>query len=359
MIPFNDLKREYSPMANEISQAIRRVLKSGQFVLGKENKAFELEFSKYIGSKYGIGVNSGSDAIFLAIKALGISEGEVITVPHTMISSVDAITRNGAKPIFVDIEPDTYNIDVSMIEAKITCKTKAILPVHLYGHPANITPIMRIAKKYGLHVIEDACQAHGATYKDKPVGSIGTIGCFSFYPTKNLGAYGDGGMIVTNDELLAQKLKKMRNYGQVKKYRYDFVGVNSRLDELQAAILRTKLHHLDQWNEKRRKTAELYNKLLGASVTTPVEKDFAKHVYHLYVVRHKKRDKLQKYLLGKGIQTLIHYPVPVHKQKAYSSPARLPITEQVCSEILSLPLNPWLEETEVEEISQRINEFDF
>ena len=357
MIPFVDFKRENEEIGEEMLQIIQRVLKSGCFILGEETKQFEYEFSKYIGAKFGIGVNSGSDALYLAVKSLGISTGdEVITVSHTMISTVDAITRNGAKPIFVDIDPETYLMDVSKVEAEISEKTRAILPVHLYGQSVDMGPLMEIAEKHGLYVIEDACQAHGAKYRNAKVGSIGDIGCFSFYPTKNLGAYGDGGMLTTSNKELADKLIKMRNYGQSAKYYYDFVGVNSRLDEIQAAILRVKLRHLDEWNEKRRKTAKLYNDLLSKTgVTTPIEKEYAKHVYHLYVIRHRHRDKLQEYLLKQGVQTLIHYPIPVHNQRAYMRSDKLPTTEKICSEILSLPIYPWLKEDEVRTISAHIN----
>ncbi len=359
MIPFVNLKREYTEISEEITQAIQRVVKSEWFILGEEVKKFEEEFSKYIGTKYGIGVNSGSDALFLALKALGIREGdEVITVSHTFISTVDAIVRNGAKPIFADIDPDTYCIDVTKIEEKITNKIKAILPVHLYGHTADMQEIMKLAKKYNLFVIEDSCQAHGAEYKGKKVGSIGDLGCFSFYPIKNLGAYGDGGIIVTNNEELAEKLKMLRNYGQPKKYYHDFVGVNSRLDEIQAAILRVKLKHLDEWNERRRKVARLYNEILKDSeIVTPIEKEYAKHVYHLYVIRYKNREMLQQNLLKNGIQTQIHYPVPIHKQKAYLDLGfniHLSVTEKMCNEILSLPIHPFMHSDEVFSISEVI-----
>jgi dTDP-4-amino-4,6-dideoxygalactose transaminase len=360
MIPFVNFEREYVEIGEEVSQAIQRVLRSGWFILGEEVEKFEEEFSKYVGTRFGIGVNSGSDALYLAVKALGISNGdEVITVSHTMISTVDAITRNGAKPIFADIKPETYLLDVSKIETKISDRTRAIIPVHLYGHPCDMDPLMEIADKHNLYVIEDACQAHGAEYLNRKVGSIGDIGCFSFYPTKNLGAYGDGGMLVTNSEELADKLRKMRNYGQSKKYYHDSLGVNSRLDEIQAAVLRTKLRHLDEWNGKRKKLAKLYNELLdNTNVITPLEKEYAKHVYHLYVISHKQRDKLQRYLLENEIQTLIHYPIPVHMQKAYMRPDKLPTTEKICKEILSLPMNPWLKEEEVKIVSEYIREYD-
>lgn len=362
IIPFIDIKREYTEISGEITEAIQRVLRSGWFILGEEVEKFEKEFSKYIGTKYGIGVNSGSDALFLGIKALGIGKSdEVITISHTFISTVDAITRNGAKPVFVDIEPDTYCIDVTRIEERITNKTRAILPVHLYGHPADMEPIMEIAKKYHLFVVEDACQAHGAEYNGKKVGSIGDVGCFSFYPIKNLGACGDGGMVVTNNEELAEKLKMLRNYGQPQKYYHDFVGVNSRLDEIQAAILRVKLKHLDERNKKMRGVAKLYSELLEDSgIVTPVEKEYAKHAYHLYVIRHKDRDMLQQKLLNSGIQTRIHYPIPVHKQKAYLDlefrKEDFPITEKCANEILSLPMYPELKNEEVEYITDAIRE---
>ncbi len=362
-IQFVDLRLEYQEIKEEINQAIHRVLESGWFVLGEELKKFEKEFASYLRVKHVIGVNSGSDALYLAVKALGIGKGdEVITVSHTFISTVDAITRNGAKPVFVDIDPETYTIDVNQIENVITKRTKAIIPVHIYGHPADMDLIMEIAEKHGLYVIEDACQAHGAEYKGRKVGSIGDIGCFSFYPTKNLGAYGDAGAIVTNDDELAEKLKILRNYGSSKKYYHDFIGVNSRLDEIQAAVLRIKLRHLDEWNEKRRKIAKMYNKFLEDSgVITPIEKKWAKHVYHLYVIRHKDRDKLQKYLAKNRVISQIHYPVPVHKQRAYLDlgiTRHLPITEKISKEIISLPMHPWLKKEEVEHISEFIRNFE-
>jgi dTDP-4-amino-4,6-dideoxygalactose transaminase len=359
IIDFNNFKREYAALYQEIMPTFHRVLQSGWFILGEETLKFEEEFVGYIGAKFGIGVNSGSDALYLAVKALGISSGdEVITVSHTMISTVDAITRNFARPVFVDIDPETYLLDVSKIEAKISNKTRAIIPVHLYGHPVDMGPLIEIAKKHNLFVIEDACQAHGAEYKNSKVGCLGDVGCFSFYPTKNLGAYGDGGMLVTNNKGLEDKLRKMRNYGQSEKYHYDFVGVNSRLDEIQGAILRLKLKYLDEWNERRRGNAELYNKLLDEyAVSKPTAKEYAKHVYHLYVVRHKERDLLQKYLLKNGVQTLIHYPIPAHKQKPYLGLDKLPITEKICGEILSLPMNPWLELGEIERVSECVNKY--
>ena len=363
MIPFVDLKREYAEIREEIHNAIQKVLEKQWFILGEELEKFEKEFSSYVGTKYGIGVNSGSDALFLAIRALGIGKGaEVITVSYTFISTVDAIVRNGAKPVFVDIDPETYTIDISQIEDKITEKTKAIIPVHIYGHPAHMNPITELSEKHELFIIEDVCQAHGAKYKGERLGSIGEVGCFSFYPAKNLGAYGDGGMIVANNEELAEKLKMMRNYGQSKKYYHDFVGVSSRLSEIQAAILRVKLKHLDERNERRRKVAQLYDELLeGSGLITPVQKEYAKHVYHLYVIRHTDRDGLKEYLKKNEIQTLIHYPIPVHKQKAYTDlgfTAELPETEKICNEILSLPMHPWLKKDEINLIANVIKSME-
>ncbi len=352
VIPFVDLRSERVEIQQEISEAIERVFESGQFVLGNEGAAFETEFSSYIGAKYGIGVNSGSDALFLALKALGIDKNsEVITVSHTFVSTVDGIVRCGATPVFVDIEPDTYCVDAAKIEEKITERTKAILPVHLYGHPADLEEVIKIARQYDLSVVEDACQAHGTKYKGRKVGSFGNAGCFSFYPVKNLGAYGDGGMVTTNDSGLAERIKLLRNYGKSRKYYHDLVGIKSRLDELQAAMLRVKLSRLDEWNEKRRRLAELYKEMLGQTdVLLPSERTYAKHTYHLFVIRLAERDNCQRFLRKNGIQTQIHYPIPVHQQKAYvgfESATDLSVTQTICNEIISLPLYPSLTDEEV------------
>jgi len=360
MVPFVDLRREQAEIGGELAQAIQRVVGSGCFVMGEELRGFEDEFSKYIGTKCAVGVNSGSDALLLALLALGVGKGdEVVTVSHTFVSTVDAVVRAGATPVFVDIDPETYCIDVREMRKKLGRKTKAIVPVHMYGHPADMEPIMELAERHGLSVVEDACQAHGAEYKGRRVGGIGHVGCFSFYPVKNLGAYGDGGMVVTNDEDLAAKLRMWRNYGQSLKYHHDFVGVNSRLDELQAAVLRVKLRHLDRWNERRRKAAALYGECLSESdFVMPVERDYAKHVYHLYVVRCRHRVKLLERLRPGGVQTLIHYPVPVHRQKAYQQLAagvKLRATERICSEILSLPMHPFLRGDEISSVSESLN----
>ena len=342
-IPFLKLKLPRQA-AGPIGRALCRVIKSGRFILGPELTHFEKEFAAYLGAKHAIGVNSGSDALYLAIKALGIGPGdEVITVAHSFVSPADATIRTGAAPVFVDIDPRSYNIVPNLIVKKINKRTKAILPVHLYGQSADMGRIMAIARKYNLYVVEDASQAHGAEYQGRKVGTFGDVGCFSLYPTKNLGAFGDAGVIVTNDKHLDKILRMGRNYGSSKKYHHEFVGVNSRLDEIQAAVLRMKLRRLDQANAKRREIASRYHKLLsGSELIVPQEAAFCKHVYHLYVVRHTRRDQIIAKLAKMGIEIMVHYPVPVHLQPAYRnfSKNKLPITERVAKEIFSIPLYP-------------------
>ncbi len=350
-----DLDREFSEIGEDVLARIKEVISKGSFILGDEVQLFEDEFSRYIGTKYAVGVNSGSDAIYLAIKANGIGAGdEVVTVAHTFISTVDAIYRNNAEPVFVDIDESTYCMDTSLLKKKISSKTKAIIPVHLYGHPVDMDPVIEVAREHGILVIEDACQAHGAEYKGKKVGSFGSAGCFSFYPTKNLGGYGDGGIIVTNDEEINEKVRMLRNYGQKEKHHHEFVGINSRLDEVQAAILRLKLNYLDRWNNARRGIALKYKEgLKRKEITVPIEMDYAKHIYHLFVIRSKYRDAIQERLKECNIQTQIHYPTPVHKQKSYVSAGKqysLPNTERAVKEILSLPMHPWLTAEEVTEV---------
>lgn len=359
MIPFTNLKREYISLSDELNQNILKILQSGFYILGDEVKKFERDFSRLTGSKYAVSVNSGSDALFMAVNSLGIGEGdEVITVSHTFISTVDAVTRNGAEPVFVDINPETYVMDVSQVEEKITEKTKAILAVHIYGHPVDMKPLLRLARTHGLFLIEDACQAHGARYRDDMVGSIGDVGCFSFYPTKNLGAFGDGGMITTSDPELAEKLSWLRSYGQIEKNHHNFPGFNSRLDEIQASILGVKLKSLERWNQRRSDIAELYSQLLEDSdLILPVEKSGCQHVYHLYVVRSKSRDQLQSELSKMGVQTQVHYPIPVHLQKVYHDSYKdveLPVCEEICGEILSLPMYPSLSDEEVTHVAEVI-----
>lgn len=360
-IPAVDLKRQYYSIEEEVDNAIKGVLESGYFILGENVKLFEKEFSKYCNAEFGIGVASGTDALQIALRAYDVgASDEVITVSNTAFPTAIAISYTGAKPVFVDID-ETYTIDALKIKEKISSKTKVILPVHLYGQPADIYPILEIAEKFGLYVIEDACQAHGTEYKGKKVGSIGDIGCFSFYPTKNLGAYGDGGFVTTNNEELAERIKLLRDYGQTERYNHVIKGYNSRLDEIQAAVLRVKLKKLDKWNEVRRKNAKLYNELLSGKVIVPIERENSKHVYHLYVIRTKYRDEMRKWLKSKGIPTDIHYPTPIHLQKAYADlgleKGSLPVTEKYANEILSLPLYPTLTTEKIEYIGDKINNF--
>lgn len=349
------LKEQYKGLRDEIAQAIEKVMRSGQFILGKEVSLFEKEFAEYCGVKYAVAVNSGTDALFLACLACGIGrDDEVITTSNTYIATALAISMTGAKPVFVDIDEKTYNIDPTRIEYAITKKTKAILPVHLYGHAADMEPILKIAKKYRLKIIEDCAQAHEALYKGRKVGSFGDVGCFSFYPTKNLGAFGDGGMMVTNFKELYDKMLLLRDYGRKGRYENVIKGYNSRLDTIQAAILRVKLKYLDEWNDRRRANAELYTKLFkGAKlkVILPFEADYARHIFHLYVIRVKNRDKIMQRLSERGVRTLIHYPIPIHLQKAFKElgyrKGDFPITEKVCKEVLSLPMYPELTEKQI------------
>lgn len=362
MIPVSDTKSQYLSIKNEIDAAIQQVLDSNWFILGENVTAFEKEFAEYLGARHAIGVSSGTEAIHLALRACGIQSGdEVITVPNTAVPTVCGITSAGAKPVFVDIDPENYNMDPRQIEDKITPRTKAILPVHLYGQAADMDPILEIAKKRKLKVIEDACQAHGADYNGRKAGTLGDAGCFSFYPSKNLGAYGDGGMVVTNDKGIAEKVHMLRNYGQKDRYHHYLKGFNSRLDEIQAAILRVKLKHLNTWNIKRKELAKLYDSLLGDAVKTPGEKSYAGHIYHLYVIRTGKRDELQKFLKENEIGTNIHYPIPIHLQEAYQDlgykRGDFPAAEDCALKILSLPLFPELSEEQVKSVAKAINAF--
>lgn len=363
MIPFFDLKLQYEGIKEEIDIAIGRVLRRGNFILGEEVRTFEKEFAKFLKVRFAIGLGSGTFSLFLSLKALEIEKGdEVITTPNTYIATADAIFHAGAKPVFVDVEDDTFNIDPTKIEEKITDKTKAILPIHLYGHPADMGPILEIAEKHDLKTIDDAAQAAGSEYKGKKIGSIGDITAFSFYPTKNLGAYGDGGMVTTNDSEIAERIELLRNYGQKVKYYHILRGFNSRLDEIQAAILRVKLKKLEEWNKLRRKNAKLYNDLLrDTGVITSVERQNSKHVYYLYVIRSSQRNKLQEWLKTNEIDTMIHYPIPIHLQDAYKDFGHkrgdFPITEKCADEILSLPMYPELKPEQIEKIADCIRNF--
>lgn len=355
-------KAQYFSYKEEIDAAISRVLDGGWYILGEEVKAFEKEFAGYIGVSYGIGVGSGTEAIHLALAACGIGEGdEVITVSHTAVATVAAIELVGAIPVLVDIEPDFFTLDPNRLKEVITHRTKAILPVHLYGQPVDLNPVMEIARKHQLYVIEDCAQAHGATYKNERVGSFGDMACYSFYPTKNLGALGDGGMVVTNDKDLAEKAVLLREYGWAERYISYVQGWNTRLDEIQAAILRVKLKYLDEDNSKRTRLAEIYNNgLRNTDLILPKQRENSTHVYHLYVIRSAKRNKLLASLKERGIDASIHYPVPVHLQPTYKGLHdfnRLPETEQIVKEIISLPIYPELGESDVQTIIRTIMDF--
>ncbi|MFN6460366.1 MAG: DegT/DnrJ/EryC1/StrS family aminotransferase [Nostoc sp. DedVER02] len=344
MIPFVDLKTQYLSIKDEIDTAVLKVLASTQFVLGNEVKAFEEEFAAYCNADYGIAVNTGTSALHLGLLAAGIGAGdEVITVPFTFVATTAAICYTGATPVFVDIDPISYTIDVTQIEKAITERTKAILPVHLYGQPADMEPILDIARRHGLAVIEDAAQAHGAEYKGQRVGSIGDIGCFSFYPGKNLGAYGEGGMAVTNNPEYAQTMGMLRDWGQERRYHHVLKGYNYRMDGIQGAILRVKLRYIEDWTEARRTHAVHYDQLLAESgVGIPTVMPYSRHVYHVYAVRSLQRDALQQQLQEQGVQTGIHYPIPVHLQQAYADLGHeagdFPHSEAASREVLSLPM---------------------
>jgi len=356
-------KNQYITYKKEINQAIKEVLSSGQYILGRQVTLFEKEFAKYIGTKYAVSVGSGTEALFLALKAYEIGKGdEVITVSHTAVATVAAIKWTGAEPVLIDIEPDYYTLNPQYLKKAISKRTKAIIPVHLYGQPANLSPILEIARQYGIRIIEDCCQAHGAIYKGKKVGLWGDIGCFSFYPTKNLGAIGDGGMIVTNNKEIAIKCRLLREYGWKEKYISYINGYNSRLDELQAAILRVKLKFLDEDNNKRVALATIYdNELEKTDLVLPDKRTETNSVHHLYVVRLKQRDNLKKFLERNDIYPLIHYPVPIHLQPTYKNRVKiigsLKITEKISKEILSLPIYPELMLKEIKRITSVIKDF--
>lgn len=362
MIQFVNLNKIHDPIREEIDKAIKKVIDNSSFVMRQELVDFEEQFAKYCGTKYAIGVNSGTDALRFAILALEIGKGdEVISVANTYTATIDSIVHSGAKPVLVDCD-EFFNIDVSKIEKKITPKTKAILPVHLYGQSANMDEVMKIAKKHKLFVIEDVAQAHGADWKGKKVGSFGNLACFSFYPGKNLGALGDGGMVVTNNAKLARKIKMMRDFGQQKKYCHEFVGFNSRLDNLQAAVLSVKLKYLDEWNRQRREAAILYNKLLEGVVATPKEYGQGRHVYHIYAIKTSKREALQEFLGKNGILTVIHYPIPIHLEQCYINSlgyqkGDFPKAEKNAATELSLPMFPGITNKEIMTVAKLIKKF--
>lgn len=361
-IPAANPRAQYISHQSEIDAAIAAVLDGNRYILGPQTQAFEQEFAAYLGVSHAVGVGSGTEALHVAIRACGLGPGdEVITVSHTAVATVSAIELAGATPVLVDIDPATYTIDPQSIERAITPRTRAIIPVHLYGGTAHLQPLIDLARKYQLKLIEDCAQAHGARYAEQVVGSYGDVACFSFYPTKNLGAIGDGGLVATNDPAIAENLKLLRQYGWRERYVSEVTGWNTRLDELQAAILRVKLRHLDEDNEKRRSLASIYDELLAGAVTIPVERAGTRHVYHLYVIRHPRRDALMSHLRERGIGTAIHYPVPIHLQPAYrgrlGEAGSLPETERAAREIVSLPMYPELSEGEVRAVAEAVREF--
>lgn len=351
-----NLKQQYDSIRDEVREAVDAVLESTAYVLGPRVKEFEAKVAEYIGVSDGIGVANGTDALHLSVKALGIGDGdEVITTPFTFFATTEAIMYEGAVPVFVDIDPETYCIDVKGIEEKITKRTKAIMPVHMFGHPADMKSIMQIAEKHGLMVIEDCAQSIGATIDGKKTGSFGNTGCFSFYPSKNLGAFGDGGLIALNDKAVAESILKFRNHGSAGGYLHEVVGINSRLDEIQAAILLVKLRRIDEFNALRSARAAQYTKLLSDKVTCPVERPGCRHVYHQYTLRHPERDRIKGKLAKEGIASTVYYPIPVHLQPALAElglkKGALPQAELASEQVLSLPMYPELEESSVETIA--------
>jgi len=358
-VPFVDLKAQYEAIQVEIREAINQVLKEAAFAGGPFVEQFENEFASFCGSHYAIGVGSGTDALWFALRAVGITQGdEVITVPNTFIATAEAISLCGAIPVFVDIDEHTYMMDPALIEAAITPRTKAIIPVHLFGQIADMDPIMEIARGHGLFVIEDACQAHGAEYKGRKAGSIGDAGCFSFYPGKNLGAYGEAGAVVTANITFAEKVRMLRDHGQAKKYYHELIGWNARMDGLQGAILSVKLKHLRKWNEMRRKHAQLYHALLGGikGVVIPHEAKHSKHIYHIYAIRVRDRDNIIASLAKEEIYCGIHYPVPIHLQEAYRflglQEGSSPVAERCAGEFVSLPMFPELTKEQIEHVAR-------
>src|SRR5215470_4433902 len=355
-LPLVDLRAQYRTIEDEVMAAIRGVLQSGQFVLGPETEAFERELAAHCRAAEAVGTSSGTSALHLALLAAGVGAGdEVITVPFTFVATVAAIEYAGARPVLVDIAADSFTMNPELVEAAITQRTRAIVPVHLYGQPADMGALLEIAGRHGLKLIEDACQAHGAEHDGRRVGALGDIGCFSFYPGKNLGAYGEGGAVVTNDEELADKIRALRHWGQTRKYHHELKGFNYRLEELQAAILRVKLRHLDDWTEARRAHARLYDRLLAGVVPTPVEMPYARHVYHVYAVRTRSRERLESALAAAGVSTGVHYPAPVHLQPAYADlgygPGAFPVSEAAAKQVLSLPLYPELTRQSIETVA--------
>ncbi len=362
MIPLVDLKAQYRTIKGEILGKIEEVIESSAFIQGEYVSEFESKFSKMFHSRFCMGCSNGTAAIFLALAALGIKEGdEVITVSFTFIGTAEGICHTGAKPVFVDIDPDTYNIDASKIEAAVNEKTRAIIPVHLYGNPADMNAILKIAEKYHLKVVEDCAQAHLAKFKGKIAGTFGDIGTFSFFPGKNLGAYGDAGALITDSKELEERIRKLLDHGRSRKYYHEMVGYNHRLDGLQAAVLSVKMNHIEEWTKKRRENARIYTELLSKnkSIILPKTQQNGEHVYHLYVIRVNNRDEALEYLKSKGIAASIHYPVPLHLQPAFKylgyEKGDFPVSESVSEKILSLPMYPELTGEQIEFICSEVN----
>jgi dTDP-4-amino-4,6-dideoxygalactose transaminase len=363
-ILFGDLKRQYASIKPEIDSAVAETLAGGWYVLGEGVRSFEKAFAEYCGARSAVGVGSGTEALHLALSAFGVGSGdEVVTVANTCVPTVSAISVTGARIVLTDVDPTSCTMEYHDLERKVTPRTKAIIPVHLYGQSADLDPIHAIARKRGIPVIEDAAQAHGSEYNGRRIGSLSDLTCFSFYPSKNLGAFGDGGAVTANDEGLVQRLRMLRNYGEEKRYHHVIRGFNSRLDELQASVLRVKLAHLDAWNARRREIAEAYRTLIrNPLVSHPEEKTYGKHNYHLYVVRVCRRDDFQAYLASRGIGTFIHYPIPVHLQEAYAdlgyAAGEFPVTELLAQQIVSLPMYPELTADEIRYVAETVNSFN-
>ena len=362
-VPFSDFSQQYQTVKDKIDKGLKNVFEKGNFILGEEEKAFEAQFARYCDSKYAIGVNSGTDALYLALGALNITVGDEVIIPtYTFIATALCISYTGAKPVFIDIEEETYNIDPNKLEETITEKTKAIIPVHLYGQPANMDEIEAITKKHNIAIVEDACQAHGATYKGEKTGSLGDIGCFSFYPTKSLGAFGDGGIVVTNNDDINQKIQMLRDYGRKDRYEHQIKGFNSRLDTIQAVVLSAKLEHLDEWNKMRGIQAAYYCQLLKevSSITTPMIKENRTHVFQTFAIRVPNRDKICNEMKKKGVSVLIHYPIPIHLQEAYRdlghNKGDFPVSEKIAGEILSLPMFPHISQEQIEYVCSSLKE---
>ena len=358
-VPFADLNSQHAPIRSELDAALMEVVDSCAFIRGKYTESFEKNFAAYLGVKHCVGVGNGTDALYIALTALGISRGdEVITVANSFIASSEAITQTGARVVFVDCDPRTFTIDTQKLEAAITKKTKAIIPVHLYGQPADMDAIKAIAEKHKLAIVEDAAQAHGATYKGQPVGSLGDCACFSFFPGKNLGAFGDAGAVVTNCDALASKVRMFANHGRKDKYDHEFEGVNSRMDGIQGAILDIKLRYLNSWNLRRRETAAAYDAALAEVCITPQVRADVEHVYHLYVVRVPQRDRVQRMLSERGVATSVHYPIPLPSLGAYRylghTPAEFPVANQLKDEILSLPIHGGISDQEVQYVIEQM-----